>query len=146
MSIEIKNYEPVRLYIEELSNKIIDDKVKNKIGNFLMMKIKERTLKGYDVNGEVFEDYSPKYSLLRRDKGLSTYLVDLFFTGSMFASMTYTTDNDQIRLFFSPTSDKKEVSNPSKAYWLNQKREFFSINSEEIAEVIDLYENHVKSL
>jgi hypothetical protein len=101
------------------------------IGMFLMTRIKTRTAAGVDVNGSEFKPYSAPYAFFRQQKGRPIDKVDLFFTGSMLSSMTYTATADQTRIFFSPTQDRSGMSNPSKAFWLNQKREFFGISEED---------------
>lgn len=146
MSVEIKNLDLINSSLKKLSGKINDKEIKNKIANFFLTTIKERTLKGYDVSGEAFEEYSPRYSLFRQKKGLPTYLVDLFFTGSMMASMTYEVNEASIRLFFQPTKDRKGVFNSLKAYWLNQKREFFSLSNDDISNAVNLYEKYIKEV
>jgi len=146
MTVEIKNLGSVKLSLKKLSDEIVDKKILNKIGNFLMTSIKERTLKGYDVSGDAFEEYTPRYALFRHKKGLPTNLVDLFFTGSMMSSMTYSVDEDSVRIFFQPTKDKKGVSNPAKAYWLNQNREFFSLNPDELSDAVTLYEDYIEEI
>ena len=143
MPVEVKNLDKTISYLGKLPADFVHDKIKNKIGNFLMTKIKQRTLKGNDVHGSPFEDYHPKYAMVRKKKGLPTDIVDLFFTGSMMSSMTYTVQETSVRLFFQPTKDKKGVSNPAKAYWLHQHREFFSLSLEDITEVNNLYENYI---
>ena len=144
MPVEIRNLNLLARHLNDLSRRAGHKRIKNKMANFLMTKIKERTLKGYDVHGDAFEEYSPKYELFRQKKGLPTYIVDLFFTGSMMASMTYEVGESSIRLFFQPTKDKTGESNPAKAYWLHQDREFFSLSFDEISEMTRIYEAYIE--
>jgi hypothetical protein len=143
MSVEIKNLDKINSNLEELSERAECEKIKNEIANFLSFSIKSRTAEGYDVNGNSFEGYSPKYKLFREEKGLPTYLVDLFFSGHMMSAMTYEVSKDEIRLFFQSTSDKKGVKNSDKAFYVNEKREFFSLNLEEIKEAVSMYEKYI---
>ena len=146
MSIEIKNFDSVKEGMEKLSGQIFDKEIQNKIANFFMTRVKDRTSKGYDVHGQAFKEYSPQYALFRHEKGLPTYIVDLFFSGSMMSSMTYEITNDTIRLFFQPTKDRKGVSNSSKAYWLHQDREFFALSLDDIAEARNLYKEYIEGV
>lgn len=143
MSVEVKGLNKLKKSLSNLHDHCDDEEIKNEIANFLLLTIKSRTAKGYDSEGEAFEEYSKAYSLFRQAKGLSVYLVDLFFSGSMMSAMTYEIAEDSIRLFFQNTKDKKEVSNSEKAFWLSKKRDFFSLNFDEILEARNIYEDYL---
>lgn len=126
--------------------KILGDAIGNtqalyKVGNLLMTKIKERTAEGRDVEGKYFKGYSDQYAFFRKKKGLPTAKVDLFFTGSMMNSMTFSVNpiQSEVRIYFSPGTDKKGQSNPAKAYWNQQRRNFFGVAKEDRAEAGRIY-------
>ena len=119
------------------------DKIMNQAALFFMDTIKDRTLKGKNVDGQSFSPYSNKYKLLREDKGLPSRVVDLFFTGSMMASMSYEIKDNDMHIYFLPTRDKKGSLNPAKASGLNKKREFFALSLSEIKEGQDFIEREM---
>jgi len=118
-------------------------KLLNEIGLYLRLRILERTSQGVDVNENPFWPYSPEYAFFRDMAGLPTSRVDLFFTGSMLSSMTFETSSDQVRLFFAPTEDKFGGSNPEKAYFLNEDREFFAISDDDVDTIVDIAEARI---
>lgn len=115
----------------------------SEIGMFLQSRIKIRTSKGKDVDGTPFEPYNPAYALFRQKKGHPTDKVTLFFTGSMMSSMTYDATNSKVRLFFMNTEDKTEAKNPKKAFFLNEKREFFAMSREDIIGVMEIVQDFI---
>ena len=121
-----------------------------KIANFIQFSIKQRTAKGYDVDGEAFAPYSKMTKRIREAEGRGTYLVDLNFTGSMLASMTHTAQDDYAEIFFMPSYDRDGEYNPEKAFFLDQgrsetnlpQREFFDVSTYELEKIMDLYEKY----
>ena len=105
------------------------------VGMFVMTRIKERTAKGVDVGGSSFKPYSAQYAFFRESKGRPTDKVDLFFTGSMMSAMTPDASESRVRVFFLPTQDRSGSSNPAKAFYLNQKREFFALSPQDKREI-----------
>ena len=108
------------------------------VGFFVMTRIKQRTAKGLDVGGSPFDPYSAKYAFFRESKGRPVDKVDLFFTGSMMSAMTLEASETMVRIFFMPSNDRKGSSNPAKAFYLNQKREFFSLSPQDQKEISTL--------
>lgn len=115
----------------------------SEVGNFIRLRTLERTAQGVDYLDNDFEPYSPEYAFFRERAGLPTSVVDLFFTGSMLSSLTFEADRYQVRLFFMPTQDKFGMDNPAKAYFLNENREFFALNPDDIDAIIDVSRQHV---
>lgn len=123
------------------------DEVLNKVGNYLVARIKQRTSEGEDVSGAPFLPYSSSYKKIRGEKGLPTDVVDLFFTGSMMGAMTYETDRalSQVEIFFIPGQDESGVDNAAKAFFIqeDQDRVFFDYNDEEQAEMFKIVRTEV---
>lgn len=115
----------------------------DEIGMYLVTSIKERTLSGRDINDELFTPYSERYKFFRQKKGLPTNIVDLFLTGSMLASLTHTASDDSASIFFMPGQDKSGMSNPAKAFFLHQDREFFGMTNDDVENIIDIYESYI---
>lgn len=115
------------------------EKLMGEIGEFLKLRIKERTAAGKDVNGSAFAPYSAKYAFFRQKWGRPTNKVDLNFFGGMMGAMTQEVTADQVRVFFMPTVTgsvvKSNTTNAAKAYYLQQKREFFSMSPEDQKEI-----------
>lgn len=116
------------------------------IAQYSMTQIKKRTLSGQDVDGHLFKPYSDKYALFRREKGRPTGKVDLFFSGSMFSSMTSNIDSREIRIFFMNTSDRNNSRNPLKAFFLNQERNFFALSENDVRGIIEIIEEYLSNL
>jgi len=103
-----------------------------RVGAFMKFSIDKRTSAGEDVQGNDFKPYSPLYAMFRKKTGHSTSKVNLRYTGSMMSALTYEATPEGVRIYFMPTHDKKGVSNPMKAFFLNEEREFFGISKEEV--------------
>ena len=146
MPVHVSGFKEQIKDVRNLQKKIVSSEILNKLALFFMAEIKTRTLKGYDVDGSAFAEYSPKYAFVRQEKGLPTYIVDLFFTGSMMSAMTYKVNKKGIHLFFQDTVDKNNVRNPEKAFYLNKKRKFLKLNADEINEAGQMYENYLKEV
>jgi hypothetical protein len=110
------------------------DVLLERIGQFMLFKIKSRSQEGKDYQGNLFAEYSPKYKLFRIKKGRPVDKVNLTFYGTMWASMTTEIKTNSVRAYFLNTSDPNndDVTNAQKAYFLNQKREFFKLSPEDI--------------
>lgn len=145
-AFELRGSEKLTKLLNRIEAQIATRELMSQIGNLLMLRIKERTGEGKDVEGDLFLPYSAGHAKRRAGKGLPTNIVDLFFTGSMMSSMTFDVGRESVRLFFMPTVDKTGSSNPEKAYFLDQKRQFFAISSDEIAEIEELAGNYLEDL
>lgn len=105
------------------------------IGAFINLQIKARTSKGVDMDEQKFPPYSPRYAARRRKAGHPVQNVNLFFTGSMFSSLTYHAESSQVTSFFMPTVDKYGGRNPQKAFFNDQLRPFFGLTDDDVTEI-----------
>jgi len=119
----------------ERIRKTFSKELMSEIGTLLNTRIKIRTAQGIDADGREFEPYTVAYKFFRAKAGLPTGKVDLFFTGSMMSSMTFEAKRYEVKSFFIPSTDKFGMSNPEKAYYLNEKRKFFVISDDDAQEI-----------
>lgn len=113
------------------------------IGAFMKKTILARTAKGLDVRGKRFKAYSPSYRMIREKAGLSSSIVNLFFTGSMLSALTYTVKPGSALLYVRDTKDKKGISNYLKAEYNQETREFMGINKKESMQIQALVHAYV---
>jgi hypothetical protein len=132
----------VRRRLRILRGIITENQILDRIGNFLVAANKTRTLAGKDVRGRPFKPYSDRYRFWRSRHGYGT-TPDLYLSGSMLGSMTYRVEKEQVRVFFMPGKDRKGVSNPAKAFWLQKDRQFFGIGEHEAQKIIDMYRQNI---
>jgi hypothetical protein len=135
---EIRGLEAIRKITEAIARGLDTSSMFINMGEYLKLAIKERTARGVDVFGQSFIPYSASHAERRAEKGLPTDIVDLFFTGSMMANMTYSYDKEKLTMFFAPSVDETGMSNPEKAFYLHQEREFFEMNQNDIEELQDV--------
>jgi hypothetical protein len=85
---------------------------------------------------------------MRSKKGLPTDTVDLFFSGAMHGAITYKVNHlaAEARVYVSHVSDSKGVKNSAKAFYLNDKREFFGISASDAKEVTKLVQSWISGL
>ena len=140
-SINLSGITEVQEFLNRLNGDIFSKSLMGEIGAFISFTIKKRTMEGVDVDGSLFAPYSPSYALFRREKGRSTK-VNLFFTGSMLSSMTWSSNKNEVRVYFLNTSDSSGSSNPKKAFFLNQSRNFFALSEDDIDKVVETIENY----
>jgi hypothetical protein len=124
------------------------------IGNFIIFKIKKRTSEGRDVRGMFFQPYSPSYKFWRRKWGYQTDKVDLTLTGGMMNAMTYrvSMSKQEVSVFFMPGTSRKsrgqqersKVQHPAKAFYLQKKRNFFSLAKVDEEKIRSIYENSIR--
>lgn len=119
------------------------------VGNFALLRIKERTLAGKDVHGKPFVPYSEKYMRFRKSKGRPTDDVDLFFSGGMMAAMQQRPIERGVQLFFASAQEAAKAHghntgfngrNPSK------KREFFALSDKDVNEIRDIVEEGLRDV
>ena len=114
------------------------------IATLVMLRIKDRTIAGEDVQGHDFIAYSKSYKKWRKKKGYKTSPVDLTLSGHMLSAMTETHNNEEAKIFFVNTSDPTGASAPDKAFWNNKDREFFGLSKQDEKDimkiVVDYYE------
>lgn len=110
------------------------------IGLFMQTRIKVRTSEGKDVDGKAFEPYSPAYALFRSKEQHPVSKVNLLFSGSMMSSMTFEIGQEQrsVLLFFLNTADETGARNPAKAFFLNEKRTFFSLSEQDVNDIVEM--------
>ena len=101
-----------------------------------------------DVDLQALEPYTPKYALWRTREGYGT-AVDLTLTGGMFAALTHQVSAEQVEIFFAPGSSRSvrggtsKTTNPEKAFFLQEKREFFGITIDDVDNIFDLYNIYI---
>lgn len=146
-SLNIANLVPLRAILFRLGINLNDaPELMETIAQYALTQIKKRTLEGQDAEYRQFEPYSDRYAMFRREHGRPTGNVDLFFTGSMQASMTSDIGHNSVKLYFGNTRDKNNVRNPLKAYFLNQTRNFFALSESDIQGIVHLAEEYIQSL
>ena len=67
----------------------------------------------------------------------------MFFTGSMFASLTHKVEHKKVTSFFMPSKDKEGASNPEKAFWNDERFHFFSLRQEDVDDIFKLVDDHI---
>ncbi len=118
----------------------------------MIVEIKKRTAKGIEAQGLPMAPYSRPYALFRKSKGRPINKVNLNFHGSMLSAMTHTATKERAVIFFQNTTSKDargkpaKVSNPAKAFFLNEDRYFFAFSVEEQQLAIEMVEEHIEAL
>jgi len=117
------------------------------IGNHMKLQTLQRTIRGVDAEGNAFSPYSKPYAKKRKAAGLPIGKVDLFWTGSMSASLTYIPHDGVVRLYFMDTSDKFGMRNPQKAYFIQthktKPRNFFSISMKDVVAIEKMVKSYI---
>lgn len=116
------------------------------VGEFMRFRIQARTAEGKDVDGKDFEPYSDAYKAYRTKTGHPSDKVNLFFTGSMLSSMDFEVSRKRVDLFFQNTSDPDGVSNPMKAFFLNENRTFFSLSDDDVKGIMAIINRYYEKL
>jgi len=126
---------------------LISYEVLNEMGEYLTTAIRYRTLAGKEIGGQPFAPYTERYRKFRLASGRSG-TPNLFFTGSMLNSMTYVSSlaRDEVKVFFMEGTDRSGMSNPAKAFYLQNKRPFFGASAEDISKINEIYREHVREL
>ena len=115
------------------------------IAQYIMLRIKDRTLDGKDVQGSSFDDYSPAYAEFRKQAGYNTK-PDLTFSGHMLSAMTSSTSKTEAKIFFMDTQDTSGASAPDKAFWNNEDREFFGLSKADEKAIMDIVVDYYEKL
>lgn len=144
--VQVLGLDKLRRRIKLIREAIVDDEVLHKMGQYQSSAIKRRTLSGKDIHGHVFEPYSDQYAFFREQRGYPTALVDLFFSGSMLNSLTHEviSGDNAVKIFFMPGVDPQGVSNPAKAFYLQEDREFFGFADEDEDKLFKIYNKWVE--
>lgn len=139
-SIEILGLPGVRAKLDRIFTAVEnpDRSLLTEIGEYMRFRIQKRTAEGKDVDGKAFEPYSPAYAAYRDETGHPSGTVNLFFTGSMMSSMDFDIAAGKVEMFFQGTQDPSGVSNAAKAFWLNEKRTFFSLSEDDVQGITDI--------
>lgn len=147
-SVTIIGVAKLRRLFRILARDIVSDQVLDDIGHYLTFSIETRTLSGREIEGQPFKPYSPAYAAFREREGLQSDTPDLSFTGSMLNALTYRVESarEQVRVFFMEGTDKTGMSNPAKAFYLQDERPFFGASLEDIEKINAIYQDHVEEL
>lgn len=144
-SISIQGVPELQSILDRIGTGTFSKTLLGEIGAFINFAIKKRTMAGVDVDGSTFIPYTPSYALFRQEKGRSPR-VNLFFTGSMMSAMTWSTGINEVRAHFLNTSDLSGAKNPSKAFFLNQDRNFFALSESDISSIVKIVENYYSEI
>jgi hypothetical protein len=139
----IVGLEPLKKKLSRLEKELLSVELFQEIGSLLQFNILDRTAMGVDVDGRPFQAYSKGYEAYRRREGLPTE-PDLFDTGSMLSSLTYEATSEYARVYFLPSEDKEGTSNPAKAYYNQELRQFFGISAEDAVEINTLIDDFLE--
>jgi hypothetical protein len=145
-AIEIHGIEGLIDRFRLMGNELITTELLDEIALYIISQIQARTSGGEDVDGNSFTPYTPEYSAFRDRTGHPTDKVNLFYTGSMLASMTFDTSQDEVEIFFQNTTDPSGSPNPLKAFALNEERRFFAISVDEQDEIEEIVREHLNNL
>jgi hypothetical protein len=151
-SIRVEGLNRLIAQVNRVAGNVVNEELMGEIGTFIATSILQRTAKGQDVEGKNFEPYSPKYKLFRMKTGHKHNIVNLFYSGSMFIALTHTAFKDRVEVFFmntygkTPSGKASTVSNPQKAFFLNEKREFFAISADEENAIWEMIQAHLRRL
>jgi len=151
-SLRIEGLNRLVAQFKRVAGNAVNEDLMDKIGFFLSTSILQRNIEGVDVDNKSFEPYSPKYKLFRMKHDHPANIVNLFFSGSMASSLTHTAFRDKVEVYFMPTYGKtpsgksSKVSNPEKAFFLNEKREFFGVSAEEENTIREMIQEHIRRL
>jgi hypothetical protein len=143
--LEIVGERELRLKLEGTAKALASNKVlMGQIGTYIEDQILFRTAEGKDVDENMFIPYSPLYAAFRSKKGRPVDKVDLNFRGSMLAALTHSASKDKVVVFFMPTVDREGVSDPEKAYYNQQLRDFFGMSAKDVTEIEDMVNSYVQ--
>lgn len=98
--------------------------------------IRIRTQGGFDIDFNLFKDYSKSWARKRRKAGKGIDRVDLTFSGAMFDSLSVRFEQQTYVL--SATIFFKSPEQAQKAKWnqVDHKRPFFGLNAEQKRSII----------
>jgi hypothetical protein len=147
-TIDVLGLNRVKAKVKTLADAVTspDKALLVEIGEFMRFSIQKRTAEGKDVSGKKFESYTPEYAAFRDITGHPSEKVNLFFTGSMMSSMDFDTDRGKVELFFQNTNDPSGTSNPLKAFFLNEKRTFFSLSEDDVRSISNMVEKYYNKI
>jgi len=146
MDLVLTGLHGIKGRLKKIEHSIFAKQMMGDIGMFVMNAIKTRTLAGDDVHGIKFTPYNPLYAKERQKSGYQANHVDLTRTGSMLSAMNEEATSKQVEISFMNTNDPDGGSNPQKAFFLNEDREFFAISAletKQIMLIVDTYYQQV---
>ena len=126
-----------------LINKALEGEMQNHIAT-----IQQNVSQGRSYDGKKLKAYSKKYGARREKSGRNKSPVDLTITGSMMQSLDYKVEASNSSTFrgiiffrnidsISPKAfGGRSASAPDKAKWNLQKRKFFGISPQQVAELV----------
>lgn len=146
MDLVLSGIHGIKGRVKKLEKTIFAKQMMGDIGMFLMYAIKTRTIAGEDVYGISFKPYHPLYAKERVKSGYKAKPVDLTRTGSMLSAMNEDATPTQVEVNFMNTRDPSGGSNPEKAFFLNEDREFFAISEEETKQIMLIVDKYYQKL
>ena len=105
--------------------------------------IKDKTESGVDFNNKRFKPYSNYYRDVRKEKGLQTNKVDLFFTGNMMSSITANSGDQSAVIKFLNRNDSGKAFAHIAGVGNLPVRDFFFFNDQDMDELLDIAMNFV---
>jgi phage gpG-like protein len=143
-SVEVVGARELRLKLDKVATAIVrNGRLMGQLGNLVNTRIKERTAKGIGADKKAFAPYSPAYKRWRQKKKRPVAKVDLMFTGTMFAALTYDAQNDKVTSFFMDTVDRFGGRSPEKAFFNQETRNFFAISADDVVEIEQMVRTYV---
>lgn len=146
MDLVLSGIHGIKGRLKKIEKSIFAKQMMGDIGMFLMNAIKTRTIAGDDVNGISFKPYNPLYAKERVKSGYKAKPVDLTRTGSMLSAMNEDANSKQVEISFMNTNDPDGGNNPSKAFFLNEDREFFAISEIEVKQVMLIVDKYYQMI
>jgi hypothetical protein len=144
--IEIRGLTGLIQRFGQAEENVFSKSLMSEIATRVIFWIQRRTSSGVDATGRRFKPYTPQYKLFREKRGRSGDTVNLFFTGSMMSSMTFSATDRESKVFFQSTTDRSGTSNPLKAFALNKDRLFFALSTQEQEEINEMVSEHMAGL
>lgn len=99
--------------------------------------IKIRTQAGFDVESNLFRDYSKSWAKKRRAAGKGIDRVDLTFSGAMFKSLSVRFEKQTYLLSATIYFSSPEQAQKAKWNHVDHKRPFFSLSAEQKRSIIN---------
>lgn len=128
---------------------VLSEQIMGEIATYLIQAILRRTEQGVGADRQHFKPYHPKYRLFREETGHQGTPVNLHYTatGGMLSSMTFKATAEQAEIFFMPTSvPGQKVTNPQKAFYNQQSRDFFGISVHEQDQIREMVREYIHNI
>jgi hypothetical protein len=138
--------------VKEIFGKNINDiNLKEKIGQFFIDKMKDRSAKGLDINGNSFVDYSESYtkSIPFQAAG-KTKNVNMRLSGDMLGSIDILSINgNNIKIGFADRNEELKAHGHMTGGGKNNNlpvREFFGVSEKEIKQASNKFKDDIQKL